>query len=67
MCLVISLGKVPRWDLLEQVALADNFNREGMFYPEPKKFPGTASVYFPGVVAMLATFFNYLGVKAFFG
>lgn len=48
--LLIGLGQVARWDLLDQVAMADNYFKEGRFYPalsDPS--PHGVSVYFPGV------------------
>lgn len=50
----ISMGQMGRWDLLEQIAMADRFVDAGVLYPE---LGGTiyagVSVYFPGL-ALLA-------------
>jgi hypothetical protein len=53
----ISMGQINRWDLLEQVSMADNYIKNGYFYPNPasKDLFGT-SIYFPGV-AFLSLFF----------
>jgi hypothetical protein len=62
----ISMGQINRWDLLEQVSMADNYIKNGFFYPNPqsKDLFGT-SIYYPGV-SFLSLFFikiipsNYL-------
>lgn len=46
----ISMGQINRWDLLEQVSMADNYIKNGYFYPNPDSNDlfGT-SIYYPGV------------------
>lgn len=48
--LVISLGHVDRWVLSEQIAMAENFEKSGTFYPNllHKNISGV-SVYPPGI------------------
>lgn len=48
--LVISLGHVDRWVLSEQIAMAENFEKNGTFYPNllHKNISGV-SVYPPGI------------------
>lgn len=60
-----SLGQTLRWDLAQQIALADSFLNTGHLYPDAVKDDvGSASVYFPGV-AFLAIFIMKLGVSKF--
>ena len=58
-----SLGQVMRWDLLEQIAMADNFLLNGKLYPEiDATLPHGVSVYFPGA-AFIATGLQLFGIK----
>ena len=60
-----SLGKIDRWDLLQQIAMADNFLISGSFYPGRDEIvPSDVSVYFPGV-ALLAFLVSKLGVSSY--
>ena len=55
--LIISFGLLPRWDLLQQISMADQFNASGNFYPNPfLELIPDASVYFPGVAIMASIF-----------
>ena len=48
--LFVALDRFDRWDLLEQVAMADNFRKYGSLYPELNdQTPTHVSVYFPGI------------------
>lgn len=63
--LSVSLGRVATWDLLEQIAMADNYVSNGLLHTEPESsFIHGHSVYFPGV-AYLAIGFKRLGVDYF--
>ena len=47
---VIAFGQIARWDLLDQIAMADRFYFLNIFYPNSiEAQPGGVSVYFPGV------------------
>jgi len=61
--ITISLGQIARWDLLEQVAMADNYIANGDLYPDfrANEIHGV-SVYFPGI-AYLAILFQLIGIK----
>lgn len=59
----ISIGKVARWDLADQISMADNYLRHGFLYPSLEApDPFGVSLYFPGV-AILAIFFEKLGIE----
>ena len=60
---ILASGRIARWDLLEQIAMADNFIANGVLYPE-KDAPAVhgVSVYFPGI-SILAIIFRYCGVN----
>ena len=48
--LFVALNRFDRWDLLEQIAMADNFRKYGSLYPDLNDQTSThVSVYFPGV------------------
>lgn len=51
--LFTSLGQINRWDLLQQIAMADNFLMSGSLYPDINN-PGSSDVspYFPGVALL---------------
>lgn len=52
--ILIGLGKVNRWDLLDQVAMADNYFKGGSLYPSfNDPTPHGVSVYFPGVALLV--------------
>ena len=54
----LSLGQIARWDLLEQISMADRYNISNSFYPDKyDQHPSGVSVYFPGV-ALLASFIS---------
>lgn len=60
---IMSLGKVATWDLLEQIAMADNYRANGVLHAEPgSDFIHGHSVYFPGV-SLLAISLQFLGVN----
>ena len=62
-CMVESLGQVARWDLLDQLSMADNLVRGGSFYPSvSSNTPFGVSVYFPGVAALSAVI-EHLGIE----
>ena len=53
--LIGALGQINRWDLLDQVANADNFIKQGQLFPSPKNiYPSGTSVYFPGLAYFIA-------------
>ena len=59
-----SLGKIDRWDLLQQIAMADNYLISGSFYPGRAELaPSDVSVYFPGV-ALLALVVSKIGISS---
>ncbi|MDP4062069.1 hypothetical protein RBLE17_18260 [Rhodobacteraceae bacterium LE17] len=59
----ISLGRVTRWDLLQQIAMSDRFIASGNFYPEIEQVPNAGvSIYFPGN-ALIASILSILGVE----
>ena len=67
--IVMGLGRVARWDLLDQVSMADNFLNWGSLYPvfnDPT--PHGVSVYFPGVslilVVLMQVGFDFYLVEA---
>ena len=50
-----SLGQILRWDLSQQIAMADVFVETGRLYPDTaNNIIGSASVYFPGVAFLAA-------------
>ena len=59
-----SLGAIDRWDLLQQIAMSDNFLISGSFYPDSDD-PSSSdvSVYFPGV-ALLAVLLTKIGFSS---
>ena len=60
-----SLGQVTRWDLLDQISMADNFIINGQMYPlSVDQLPHGVSVYFPGT-ALLANFIRLTGVDIY--
>jgi hypothetical protein len=60
--LFVSLGRVARWDLLDQVAMADNFLANGVLYAEQgSDLIHGHSVYFPGV-AYFAVALKTIGI-----
>jgi len=55
--IAFAMGKLGRWDLLEQVSMVDNYFNEGFFYPafnDPN--PHGTSAYFPGLALFLSLF-----------
>lgn len=63
--IMASLGHVARWDLLEQISMADNYIKYGYFYPDSGDLtPGGVSVYFPGT-AFIAYFLQKIGIYSF--
>jgi hypothetical protein len=47
---VMSLGQMARWDLLQQIAMSDRYSLLGNLYPDTGlAIPTGASAYFPGV------------------
>lgn len=66
--LIVSMGQVSRWDLLEQIAMADNYIANGMLYSDPGSgIIHGHTVYFPGIayiaVALRAIGINYYLVE----
>lgn len=63
--LLLASGRIARWDLLEQIAMADNFISNGIFYPDKDslKLHGV-SVYFPGV-SLLALLIRLIGINSY--
>jgi len=60
--LIVSFGQVPRWDLLEQIAMADNYIANGALYSEPESdILHGHTVYFPGL-AYLAVALKTIGI-----
>jgi len=65
LCILMSIGQSARWDLLEQVSMADNFIRHGILYPSANdSSPHGVSVYFPGV-AFVMVMLGKIGVDFF--
>lgn len=63
--LSVSMGRVATWDLLEQIAMADNYVSNGNLHTDPgSSIIHGHSVYFPGV-AYLAIGLKILGVDQF--
>ena len=60
--IVIAMGQLARWDLLDQLSMVDNYFNEGLFYPGFNDLnPHGTSIYFPGV-ALLLSVFRGLGI-----
>ena len=60
-----SLGQVTRWDLLDQISMADNFLLNSQMYPLPEEeLPHGVSLYFPGT-AMLANVIQFIGIDIY--
>lgn len=60
-----SIGQINRWDLLDQISMADNFVQHGTLYPAAdSEVPFGVSAYFPGV-ALLAVLLKYVGLEHF--
>lgn len=60
--LIVSIGRVARWDLLEQIAMADNYVANGTLYSERgSDIIHGHTVYFPGV-AYLAVALKTIGI-----
>ena len=58
----IALDRFDRWDLLEQIAMADNFIKHGSLYPDLNNpTPNHVSVYFPGI-SLIALFLLSIGI-----
>lgn len=56
------MGQVARWDLLDQISMADNYVKDGSLYPSAASAePFGVSVYFPGV-ALLAVVLSKIGI-----
>jgi hypothetical protein len=56
------MGQVARWDLLDQISMADNYIKDGSLYPsDTSAEPFGVSVYFPGV-ALLAIGLSKIGI-----
>lgn len=59
---LVSFGRAARWDLLEQIAMADNYTLNGVLHADAESDRiHTHSVYFPGV-AYLAVALRMLGI-----
>jgi hypothetical protein len=57
-----ALGSVARWDLLDQIAMADSYLAGGAFYPSmDADMPHGVSVYFPGVALISAAVGSIIG------
>lgn len=60
---IVSIGQVARWDLLEQIAMADNYIANGKLYSDLKlDILHGQTVYFPGV-AYLAVGLKTIGIE----
>ena len=58
-----AFGQTARWDMLDQISMADNYLKAGSLYPSANSVePTGVSVYFPGV-AILAIALNKLGIN----
>jgi hypothetical protein len=58
-----AMGQVARWDMLDQISMADNYAKNGSLYPSATSAePAGVSVYFPGV-ALLAVLLNKIGIN----
>lgn len=65
LCILMAIGQSARWDLLDQVSMADNFIRYGSLYPSANdSSPHGVSVYFPGV-AFLMVMLGKIGADFF--
>ena len=61
---IAALGQINRWDLLDQIAMLDNYIYNGSLYPDPNSSqPTGASVYFPGI-ALILLFLSRIGVAS---
>lgn len=50
---VLSLGQMARWDLLQQIAMSDRYSLLGNLYPDTGlSIPTGVSAYFPGVTVI---------------
>lgn len=60
---IISLGQTARWDILDHISMADNFNKSNSLYPNQNDvFLRGSSVYFPGI-SIIALFFKIFTFK----
>ena len=58
-----AMGQVARWDLLDQISMADSYSKYGSLYPSATSMePEGVSVYFPGV-ALLAILLTKIGIN----
>jgi hypothetical protein len=57
-----AFGQIGRWDLLDQISMADSYAKFGKLYPSASSLdPTGVSVYFPGV-ALIAIMLSKLGI-----
>lgn len=60
----ISLSEMPRWDMLQHLAMVDRFKLIGTFYPtSTENLPTGVSVYFPGLTGIIYTLVEFFNIE----